>query len=195
MNMKFIFLFLTLVIVSPSIAQDSASLSGPYFPIRPFGHGSLAFGQGKEYQEFYGRSIMGVGGGIRIGNVNKWKVLPYIDFNYYSTYGKTLQIFANNYKMHHKNLQWTLGVHLPIRLNASNRLRINTGVVKAIIDDSYFKAANEKFAAFRLGFGYERRMVGQLYYYLELFYDFQKSPDLLQYRIYDLAGIKFGLTF
>jgi predicted porin len=130
------------------------------------------------------------GVGIRIGNPNKNKMLPYLQYSNSSF--TTQNVDANNIKMDSalKIQEYMLGFNLILKRFKSNGLTAKFGYIHSVIDDDLIGNSGDA-NGLQIGFGYEAKFLKNSRVYINYSYDFLKYTKA-SFRDYDIQKLSIG---
>jgi hypothetical protein len=183
-------IFIGILLVTELFSQ-SDSTTKPTFWGRPYFENGIAFIRNDYLKDSYETNSMYHWGlGLRFGNPNISKLLPYMQYSN-STY-KSQKVDANNEKVDStlRIQEFMVGFNIPIKRFHSNMLRAKVGYTYSMIDDDYFNNS-DKANGLQVGLGYEAKIFGKSRVYIEYSYDFNKLLKA-SFRDYDIQKISLG---
>lgn len=189
--MRLTFLTIMWILFAPNCFSQNDSIEKPVFWVRPYIETGIAFINNDYLKESYAtNSMYNWGVGIRIGNPNKSRMLPY--FQYSNSSFTTQNLDGNNNKIDStlKIQEFMFGFNFIIKKIKSNNITAKAGYIHSMIDDDLFVNSGNA-NGLQFGFGYEAKFIKNSRVYINYSYDFLKYSKA-SFRDYDIQKISIG---
>jgi opacity protein-like surface antigen len=189
--MRKIILTLLIGLLSLSLySQDS--ISEPTLLLRPYFENGIDFIRNDELKQNYeAQSKYFWGFGLQIGHPETFKIIPYVQFS--MSKFEIEKTVAPNIKVDSAltTKQITGGLIIPLKKVDNNYFRARLGYSYSMIKESFYNIDSNSHG-FQIGFGVERKIIGNSRIYFDVSYNFQKTGKS-EFRDFDMTKFSFGL--
>ena len=189
--MKHTLIIIIEILFVSNIFSQSDSIEKPVFWVRPYFETGVTFINNDILKESYAtNSMFNWGAGIRIGNPNKSRLLPYVQYSNSSF--TTQNIDVNSIKIDSTlNIQeFIAGFNFIIKRIKSNNFTTKFAYIHSTINDDLFVNSGSA-NGLQIGFGYEANFFGNSRVFINYSYDFLKY-GAAAFRDYDIQKISIG---